>query len=151
LPGTRRDSIGRAARHAGDHIAVRCVCDDRAMDNSACDVSSYIAAAPAERHAALTAIRRLCVNELTGHEEVIRYGMPSYVRDGVVEVSFASQRHHISLYILKQEVLERHRSELTGLSVGKGVIRYRREPATIDLDVVRSLLSDTQRSEHPSC
>lgn len=120
------------------------------MGNSASDVSSYIAAAPAERHAALRAIRRLCVDELTGHDEVIRYGMPSYLRDGVVEVSFASQRHHISLYVLKQEVLERHRSELTGLSVGKGVIRYR-EPATIDLDVVRSLLSDTQRSEDPPC
>jgi hypothetical protein len=45
--------------------------------------------------------------------------MPGYARDSVLEVSFASHKQYISLYVLKQDVLDRHRSELAGVvSVG---------------------------------
>jgi len=41
------------------------------------------------------------------------YGIPVYKRDGVMEVSFASQKQYIALYVLKQDVVERHRSKLS--------------------------------------
>ena len=114
------------------------------------EVSAYIAGTPADRRETLSAIRQLCLEELVGYEETIRYGMPGYARDGVVEVSFASHKQYISLYVLKQDVLDRHRSELAGLSLGKGVIRYRRA-TDVDLDVVRALLADTYTSASPIC
>jgi uncharacterized protein YdhG (YjbR/CyaY superfamily) len=129
---------------------LRAVCEDRAVQTGVPDASSYIAAAPADRRETLAAIRQLCLDELSGYEETMTYGMPSYTRDGVVEVSFASQRRNIALYILKQDVLDCHRSELGGLSLGKGVIRYR-NVADVDLDVVRALLAETQQSENPIC
>jgi uncharacterized protein YdhG (YjbR/CyaY superfamily) len=112
--------------------------------------SAYIAETPADRREILSAIRELCLEELVGYEETIRYGMPGYARDGVVEVSFASHKQYISLYVLKQDVLDRHRLELAGLSVGKGVIRYRRA-TDVDLDVVRALLAETYTSASPIC
>jgi uncharacterized protein YdhG (YjbR/CyaY superfamily) len=114
------------------------------------DVAAYIAGAPADRRETLTALRQLCLGELSDHQETMSYGMPGYARDGVVEVGFASQKHYISLYILKQDVLDRYRPELAGLSLGKGVIRYR-GAADVDLAIVRALLVDTHRSEDPIC
>lgn len=70
------------------------------------------------------------------------YGMPSYSRNGEVEVAFASQKQYLSLYILRTDVLEAHRSQLAGISVGKGCIRYRR-PSQVEPSVVQSMLSQT--------
>ena len=120
------------------------------MQSDDSDAIAYIARAPADRRETLSAIRQLCLEELVGYEETISYGMPGYARDGVVEVSFASHKHYISLYVLKQDVLERHGSELAGLSLGKGVVRYRRA-TDVDLDVVRALLADTRASASPIC
>jgi uncharacterized protein YdhG (YjbR/CyaY superfamily) len=105
-------------------------------------VAEYIAAAPSARHEALTLLRRLCREELTGFEEAMRYGMPSYLRDDAVEVAFASQKAYISLYILRHAALAANADRLAGLSVGKGCIRFR-SPAQIDPTTVRALLSAT--------
>lgn len=59
------------------------------------------------------------------------YGMPGYRRDSVIEVGFASQKQYISLYMLKQSVLDAHRAELAGLSVGKGASGTRDQPRSI--------------------
>jgi uncharacterized protein YdhG (YjbR/CyaY superfamily) len=114
------------------------------------DVSAYIAETPADRRETLSAIRALSLEKLVGYEETISYGMPGCARDGVVEVSFASHKQYISLYVLKQDVPDRHRSELAGLSLGKGVIRHRRA-TDVDLDVVRGLLPDTYTSASRIC
>ena len=120
------------------------------MQTDAPGATAYIAEAPADSRETLSAIRQLCLEELSGYEETMSYGMPGYARDGVVEVGRASHKQYISLYVLKHDVLERHRSELAGLSLGKGVIRYR-HAADVDLDVVRALLADTHMSENPIC
>jgi uncharacterized protein YdhG (YjbR/CyaY superfamily) len=103
-------------------------------------VAAYIDEAPIERRVALRLLRRLCREELHGFKETIQYGMPSYVRDGVVEVGFASQKAYISLYVLRSQALEANRDRLAGLSIGKGCIRFRR-PEQIDPAVVRPLLT----------
>jgi uncharacterized protein YdhG (YjbR/CyaY superfamily) len=113
-------------------------------------VSRYIAAAPPERRAALGILRELCREHLPGFDEEIRYGMPSYVRDGEVEVAFASQKAHIGLYVLRQAALRSNAERLAGLSVGKGAIRFRR-PEQIDPATVRALLRATADDTGPIC
>jgi uncharacterized protein YdhG (YjbR/CyaY superfamily) len=118
--------------------------------SNAATVAQYIAEAPPARHGALTLLRRLCHEELSGFEEAMRYGMPSYLRGDAVEVAFASQKAYISLYILRQAALDENADRLAGLSIGKGCIRFR-SPAQIDASTVRALLSATVTDSGAIC
>jgi uncharacterized protein YdhG (YjbR/CyaY superfamily) len=112
------------------------------MQSSATDVDTYIAEAPVNRQECLRALRDACRELLPGFEEAMTYGMPTYLREGVAEVGWASQKQYIAVYVLRTDVLDAHRDHLIGLNLGKGCIRYRR-PAQIDLAVVRSMLTAT--------
>ncbi len=118
------------------------------MQNDARTVAAHIDEAPSERRDALRLLRRRCREELSGFEETFQYGMPAYVRDGIVEVGFASQEAYISLYVLRTETFEADRDRFAALSVGKGCIRVRR-PEQIDTEVVRPLLTDAARDGGP--
>ena len=96
------------------------------MQSTAQDVTAYLEEVPIKRRAALERLRALCLETLDGYEEGMSYGMPSYMKDGVGEVAWASQKQYISLYILKQGVVDAHRDALAGVSVGKGCIRLTR-------------------------
>ena len=120
------------------------------MQSQTKDVETYLTEMPTKRMDALIRLRAMCREILTGYEESMVYGMPCYAKDGTVEVGFASQKQYISLYILKQEVFDRHRPALAGLNLGKGCIRYTR-PEKIDFDVVRQLLEDTAASDAEIC
>ena len=120
------------------------------MRADAATVDDYVADAPADRREALELLRRLCTDELPGFDETMRYGMPSYLRRGEVEISFASHKGYISLYVLRRDALEANTQRLGGLSVGKGSIRFRR-PDQIDPQTVRALLRSTAGSSGPIC
>ena len=123
------------------------------MQSNALDVTQYLLEVPEERMEALERLRALCQETLAGYEENMAYGMPSYSKDGVVEVAFASQKNYISFYVLKQEVFDRHRPALEGIrgiSMGKGCIRYSK-PERMDFEVIRQLLTDTVASEADIC
>jgi hypothetical protein len=121
------------------------------MKSEAKTVDDYLEAIPGNRKDALTNLRNLCVETLDGYEESMEYGMPSYKKPNEdVEVAFASQKQYISLYILKEEVLNRHRGKLSGLNLGKGCIRYRK-PEQIDFAIVREILADSHQSESEIC
>ena len=81
------------------------------MQSQAKDITSYIEAAPPERQKALTRLRDLCRELLTGFEEGMEYGGTSYSRNGEVEVGFASQKHFIGLYILRTNLMYAHRDQ----------------------------------------
>ena len=87
-----------------------------------------------------------------GFEETMDYGGPSYERNGVVEVGFASQKNFIGLYILRTDVMNAHKDQLKvkGVSFGKGAIRYSK-PERIDFGVVESMLRGTVESTGPVC
>jgi uncharacterized protein YdhG (YjbR/CyaY superfamily) len=87
-------------------------------------VQTYIAEVPAERREAITKLRILCRHHLIGYEECIDYGMPCYKRDGVLDVSFASQKQYIALYIQKIATVEAFRDLLPTASIGKSCIRF---------------------------
>jgi uncharacterized protein YdhG (YjbR/CyaY superfamily) len=120
------------------------------MRSDAATVDEYIAQQPTEWQPALGELRAVCHRLLSGYTEEMAYGMPSYRRNGRVEVSFGKQARYLSLYILNQSVFEAHRAGLAGLSLGKGCIRYRR-PDQIDWDVVSSLLVAARGSADPVC
>jgi uncharacterized protein YdhG (YjbR/CyaY superfamily) len=114
------------------------------------DVDAYLALAPEERRAVLADMRDACRTLLPGFAEFMRYGMPAYSRDGVTEIAWASQKRYISLYVMRTDVLNAHRSQLAGLDVGEGCIRYR-TPAAVDFTVVRSMLTAVAASRGPVC
>jgi uncharacterized protein YdhG (YjbR/CyaY superfamily) len=120
------------------------------MQSKAADVQTYIAEAPADRQAVLRKLRLLCRETLPGYEEAMEYGMPCYKRDGKPEVSFASQKQYISLYALKEDVVNEFRAELKGCNIGKGCIRFSK-PERIDFDVVEKLLRRTTESKSKAC
>jgi uncharacterized protein YdhG (YjbR/CyaY superfamily) len=121
------------------------------MQSDTKTVEDYMKDIPMERRAALEELRALCLEILEGYEEKIQFGMPSYKQKGLdVEVAFASQKQYISLYILKQEVLDKFRDTLQGLSLGKGCIRYRK-PDQIDFQIVRDLLKESRQSSSKIC
>ncbi len=121
------------------------------MKSKATTVEEYLAEVPEERRPALETLRGLCLDELTGYDEKMNYGMPSYSRDGVtVEVAFASQKNYISLHVLRESVLKANMHLLESLSVGKGCIRYKR-PEQMDPKVIRKLLAGTAADTEPVC
>jgi uncharacterized protein YdhG (YjbR/CyaY superfamily) len=122
------------------------------MQSQAADVTDYLKEVPADRAEALGQLRQLCLETLVGYQETMRYGMPCYTRAGAPEpeVAFASQKNHISLYVLKQEVMEANRELLKGASLGKGCIRYSK-PGKIDFAVVKKMLLESYGSGGEIC
>jgi uncharacterized protein YdhG (YjbR/CyaY superfamily) len=122
------------------------------VQSEAKTVSAYLKEVPAERLEALKQLRKQCREALTGFKESMDYGMPSYSRDGIVEVGFMSQKHFIALYILRTDVMKTHKDRLVGKGVshGKGCIRYTK-PERIDFKVVKSMLRATVESEGVVC
>ena len=120
------------------------------MQSEAATVAEYLKAVPKERLAALTQIRKLCQQHLTEFEESMQYGMPSYSRNGTVEVAFASQKNNISLYILRTDVLNPYRNHFPASALGKGCVRYR-NPQRIDFNLVEEMLIKTNASTGEVC
>ena len=120
------------------------------MTSTAPDVQTYISEAPAARREALKKIRQLCRRNLTGYKECMEYGMPGYKRNGVLEISFASQKQYVALYVLKKAVVDEFRDRLGASSIGKGCIRFTR-PETIDFEVLQRLLRRNAESESVPC
>jgi uncharacterized protein YdhG (YjbR/CyaY superfamily) len=112
------------------------------------EVDAYIETAPPERQETLTRLRDECRARLEGYEEGMEFRMPSYRRDGVVEISFANQSRYISFYVMKQGVLDAHSDRLAGLSVGKSCVRFGAAD-DVDWDLVGDLLDATRESDEP--
>jgi uncharacterized protein YdhG (YjbR/CyaY superfamily) len=120
------------------------------VQSDANDVDTYLAQVPEGRRAVLIGMRDVCQRLLVGFAESMSYGMPSYSRDGIAEIAWASQKRYISLYVMRADVLDAHRGQLAGLDVGKGCIRYR-SPAAVDFAVVNSMLTAVAASRGPVC
>lgn len=121
------------------------------MQSKAKSVDEYLKEVPENRHQALIELRKLCLDNLIGYEENMEYGMPGYkVPDQEIEIAFASQKNYISLYVLKEEVLNKYRDDLSGLNVGKGCIRYSK-PEKINFKLVKRLLIESRDSNSPIC
>ncbi|MFZ4509003.1 MAG: iron chaperone [Fimbriimonas sp.] len=120
------------------------------MQSKATDVPAYILEAPETRRAALERLAEICREVLVGYDEGMTYGMPTFSRNGQVEVAFASQKNYISLYCLKESIVRDHADLLQGLNVGKGCIRFTK-PERMDFNVIRQLIELTFASNEAPC
>ena len=120
------------------------------MISEATTVTAYLKEVPEKRLEALQHLRKLCVDTLTDYEESMSYKMPSYKKNGVVEVAFASQKQHICVYFLKHDVMLANQEGLKGLNHGKGCIRYG-NPKKIDYSFIKKLLVETVASNSGIC
>ncbi|NEC17647.1 iron chaperone [Streptomyces parvus] len=122
------------------------------VQSSAQDVDQYLAEAPEARREALTRLRALCRQELTGFREVMAYGMPAYEREGpgTGEIAFADQKQYISFHLLRTDVRDAFADRPASHDMGKGCLRFRR-PQKIDFELVRDLLRATAATPGTPC
>ena len=120
------------------------------MTSKAPNVDTYIQEIPDNRRPTMEKLRDLCRHHLAAYEECMDYGLPCYKRNGAAEVAFASQKNHIALYVMKKDVVDEFRTELSTASIGKGCIRFSK-PDKLDFAVIERLLSRTAESESAPC
>jgi hypothetical protein len=87
--------------------------------STATTIDAYLAQVPGGRRERLGVIRRLCLQYLPDHEEVVQRGMPVYLRDGKADFAWANQARYVSLYIMKEGVVTANSERLAGLDMGK--------------------------------
>lgn len=120
------------------------------MRSDATTVDAYMAELPDDRREHLALLRSLCVELLPEHTELMRWGMPAYVRGDRADVAFASQARHIALYVMQQPAVAANAERLAGLDMGKGCLRLK-PSAEIDVELVRSLLAATAACDGDPC
>lgn len=120
------------------------------MQSKATTVDDYFLEIPPKRIPAMTNLRKLFRQELKGYEERMQYGGPCYVKNNIVEAGFATQKHFIGVYILKQDAFKKYIGELKGVSYGKGVMRFTK-PEDINFGVVQKMLRATYESDKDIC
>jgi uncharacterized protein YdhG (YjbR/CyaY superfamily) len=107
-------------------------------------VDEYLAGLEPDRREALTELREIVLDEAPDVVETMKYRMPTYEYQGGVLCSFASQKQYMSLY-MDTGLVEEHRADLYGLSVGKSCIRFRKLDR-LPLETVRKMLRETLRN-----
>lgn len=115
--------------------------DNREVGARSKEVDVYLAELDPERREALSRLREVVLSVAPHAAETMRLRMPTYETDEGVLCAFASQKRYMSLY-MDTELVEQHRADLAGLSVGKSCIRFRRLD-NLPLDVVRAILRET--------
>ena len=116
------------------------------------DIDAYIHQAPEDRREALTRLRDLCRQTLDDYDEAINYGMPTYTAPDAAEaeIGFASQKGHISLYLMKATVLDQFRERFPTSRVGKGCIRYPKVDQ-IDFELIEEILECSTATDAQNC
>jgi uncharacterized protein YdhG (YjbR/CyaY superfamily) len=105
------------------------------------EVDEYLENLAPERQAALAKLRSLVFEVAPDAVETMRYRMPTYEYGDGVLCAFASQKHYVSLY-MDTDIVEKYREELTGLSIGKSCIRFRKLDQ-LPLDTTKRMLEET--------
>ena len=120
------------------------------MISEATNVNDYLKEAPESRKPALTKLRNLCKEILTGYEEAMAYGGPTYSKEKGIEIGFATQKNYIVFYCMIHHVMLDNQDLLKGLNHGKGCIRFP-NPGKIDFELIKKLLTDTVNSGSKPC
>lgn len=110
-------------------------------------VDAYLAGLAPDRREALSDLRQIILDAAPSAKETMRYRMPTYEYGDVVLFSFASQKHYMSLY-MEPGLVEQHRGELAGLSLGKSCIRFRKLE-DLPLETVKVILRETLANAGP--
>ena len=85
-------------------------------------VEEYIASKPGEARKRLEEMRRFLRHADPGAEEVLKWGKPAFVHDGILYV-YAAYRNHISLHPTPS-VISALRKELEAFEVSENTIQF---------------------------
>jgi len=105
-------------------------------------IDEYLDVIPFERNEIvlkLIAITKEYFPELEGN---IQYNMPTFEP----VCSIASQKHHISCYIHRVDLVEKYRNELGKLKVGKSCIRFKKMEQLPET-TIRKILEDIKNGK----
>ena len=87
-------------------------------------VDEYIAAAPSDRRAALTKLRRTIKAAAPKATETISYGIVGYKQSGQRVAYFGYWKSHIALYGTSGRFIKTHAAELRPYVQSKGTIQF---------------------------
>jgi len=111
------------------------------MNRKTEQVDTYLQNLEPERRTALVELRSLVFQVVPDAVETMKYRMPTYQYEDDMLCAFASQKHYISLY-MDVGIVEKHRTELQHLNVGKSCIRFKRIEQ-LPLETIQTMLSET--------
>ncbi|MEK5428822.1 iron chaperone [Cytobacillus sp. FSL R7-0680] len=74
----------------------------------------------------LLAVRQMIFAYAPEFDEVIRYKMLNYGKDGTYVFALNAQKHYVSLYVGTIDKVENAETLLTGYNYGKGCIRIKK-------------------------
>ncbi len=115
------------------------------MQSQTTNVSDYIAEASTERQPALQILREMCQKTLQNFEEKIMYGMPSYTKNDMLQVSFANQKNYITVYLPNDTFIPKYQKNIKNLgktvSTGKTCIKFSK-PEIIDFLFLQEILQE---------
>ena len=102
-------------------------------------IDEYLADIPADKRAALEALRKTINDIVPLAEECISYSLPAFRLNGKVIVGFGASSKHCALYLFDGATVEAHADELSGYETSKGAIRFKPEAPLPD-ELVRKLV-----------
>jgi len=85
-------------------------------------IDEYLEVIPSERKEILLKLISIVNEYFPNINGDIEYGMPTFNP----VCAMASQKHYISLYIYRVDLLDKYRNELGKLKVGKSCIRFKK-------------------------
>ena len=95
----------------------------------------YFEQLTAERQLPLARIRQLIRKHWPKAKEDMSYGMPTYHLGGQPVFALASQKNHITFYVMPYDLLNAFKHDLRTRNCGKSCIRFKRAeqlpPATV--------------------
>lgn len=85
-------------------------------------ISEYLSVIPSDRRIIIERIISIIQEYFPNIKGTMKYDMPTFSPICAV----ASQKHHLSLYINRVDLVDKYREELGNLKVGKSCIRFRK-------------------------
>jgi uncharacterized protein YdhG (YjbR/CyaY superfamily) len=111
------------------------------VQSQAATVDAYLTEVSAARVPDLVRLREIARRTLSGHQESMLWGRPTYLRDGRAVFGFAEQKQYVALYFGKHGVLDDHGPAVANVRRSKGCLRYRKS-APIDWVLIEQLLAE---------
>jgi uncharacterized protein YdhG (YjbR/CyaY superfamily) len=117
-----------------------------AMDASAKDVDTYLAAQPDEVRVVLEKLRKTIKSVAPNATEGMSYGMPSYKYLGTL-VHFAAAKNHCALYGVGKALTAAHKDELKPYLASDTTLRFTVEkplPAALVKKLVKARVAENE-------
>lgn len=108
------------------------------MPASTKTVSSYLAALPDDKRAALEKLRATIKSVAPKAEECMSYGIPAFKLNGML-VGYGATARHCAFYLMSARTVGDFAEELEGYDTSKGTIRFAAD-RPLPVSLVRKLV-----------